>query len=243
VATVTVGTALYAGLVLFIAYAVRGMAGFGSGLIAVPLLSMVAPVASVVPMVVALDYMGSASQGLGSQKQIAWRELSILVPFMIVGVAGGLYFLSVLPTAILSRALGAFVLTFAVYQLLPLPPMRGSRLTASYFGLLGGLVGTLFGTGGPFYAIYLSLCGLGKESFRATFATNFLLDGGVRLVAYTVLGLFTRDLLLALASAVPVAAVGLWVGSRIHSELSPLAFRAIISALLVGSGLVLLFRT
>ena len=239
----TVGTALYAGLVLFIAYAVRGMAGFGSGLIAVPLLTLVAPVASVVPMVVALDYMGSASQGLGRQKQIAWRELSILVPFMVVGVAGGLYFLSVLPTAVLARALGAFVLTFAIYQLLPLPPLRGSRLTASYFGLLGGLVGTLFGTGGPFYAIYLSLCGLGKESFRATFATNFLLDGGVRLIAYAVLGLFTRDLLLALASAVPVAAVGLWVGGRIHSGLSPLAFRAIISTLLVGSGLVLLFRS
>jgi uncharacterized membrane protein YfcA len=187
----TVETALYAGLVLFFAYLVGGVAGFGSGLIAVPLLTLVAPVASVVPMVVALDYMGSASQGLGRQRQIAWRELSILVPFMIVGIAGGLYLLSVLSTVVLSRALGAFVLAFAIYQLLPVPPLRGSRLSAGYFGLLGGLVGTLFGTGGPFYAIYLSLRGLGKETFRATFAINFLVDGGVRLVAYAVLGLFS----------------------------------------------------
>ena len=239
----TVETALYAGLVLFFAYLVRGVAGFGSGLIAVPLLTLVAPVASVVPMVVALDYMGSASQGLGSQEQIAWRELSILVPFMIVGIAGGLYLLSVLSTAVLARTLGVFVLVFAVYQVLPLPPLRGSRLAAGACGVLGGLVGTLFGTGGPFYAIYLSLRGLGKEAFRATFATNFLLDGGVRLVAYALLGLFTRDLLLALASAVPVAAVGLWVGGHIHSGLSPRTFRAIISALLVASGTALLFRT
>jgi uncharacterized protein len=240
----TVATALYAGLVLFFAYVVRGVAGFGSGLVAVPLLTLVAPVASVVPVVVALDYMGSASQGLGGQKLIAWRELTILVPFMIVGIAGGLYLFTVLPTAVLARALGAFVLVFAIYQLLPVPPLRGSRLSAGYFGLLGGLVGTLFGTGGPFYAIYLSsLRGLAKESFRATFATNFLVDGGVRLAAYALLGLFTRDLLLALASAVPVAAIGIWVGGHIHSGLSPLAFRAIISTVLVGSGIALLFRT
>ena len=36
--------AVYAGTVLFVAYLVRGVAGFGSGLIAVPLLTLVAPV-------------------------------------------------------------------------------------------------------------------------------------------------------------------------------------------------------
>src|SRR5262249_44502311 len=50
---------VYSGLVLFLAYFVRGMAGFGSGLIAVPLLSLVSPVTAVVPLVVSLDYLGS----------------------------------------------------------------------------------------------------------------------------------------------------------------------------------------
>jgi uncharacterized protein len=40
---------------VFVAYLVRGVAGFGSGLIAVPLLSLAAPVPAVVPLVVALD--------------------------------------------------------------------------------------------------------------------------------------------------------------------------------------------
>lgn len=241
-APLTVGTALYAGLVLFIAYAVRGMAGFGSGLIAVPLLSMVAPVVSVVPMIVALDYMGSASQGLGSQEQIAWRELSILVPFMVVGVAGGLYFLSVLPTAVLSRALGAFVLTFAVYQLLPLPPLRGSRVSAISCGLMGGLVGTLFGTGGPFYAIYFNLRGLEKSEFRATFATNFLIDGGVRLTAYALAGLLGWATLTNVAAALPLVAIGLYVGGRIHLGLSQRGFVRLVSLILVASGTALLLR-
>jgi uncharacterized membrane protein YfcA len=48
-------TAVYAALVLFVAYLIRGIAGFGSGLIAVPMLTLVAPVPLVVPLVVALD--------------------------------------------------------------------------------------------------------------------------------------------------------------------------------------------
>ncbi|HTG11235.1 MAG TPA: sulfite exporter TauE/SafE family protein, partial [Candidatus Eisenbacteria bacterium] len=59
-------TAVYSGLVVFLAYWVRGMAGFGSGLIAVPLLTLMWPVTLVVPVVVALDYLGSASQGIGN---------------------------------------------------------------------------------------------------------------------------------------------------------------------------------
>ena len=83
------------------------------------------------------------------------------------------------PTSLLARLLGGFVIAYAIYQMLPLPELRGSRVAASYCGLLGGLVGTLFGTGGPFYVIYLNLRGLDRAVFRATFAMNFLIDGGV----------------------------------------------------------------
>ena len=60
----TLETAVYSGLVVLLAYWVRGMAGFGSGLIAVPLLTLMWPVTLVVPVVVALDYLGSATQGI-----------------------------------------------------------------------------------------------------------------------------------------------------------------------------------
>ncbi len=50
--------------VLSTAYFVRGVTGFGSGLIAVPMLSVVLPVHIVIPLVVILDYMGSAGQSI-----------------------------------------------------------------------------------------------------------------------------------------------------------------------------------
>jgi uncharacterized protein len=236
------GTAAYSALVVFVAYLIRGIAGFGSGLIAVPLLSLVAPVAAVVPLVVTLDYVGSASQGIKNAERIAWRVQALLIPFMLVGIALGLVLLQATTPVLLTRALGVFVITFALYQWLPFPALSGSRILAAGGGVLGGLVGTLFGTGGPFYVVYLRLRDLDKAVFRATFATNFLIDGGIRLIAYGVTGLYDRTTLLAVVCALPVAAVALFLGGRIHTSLSQAAFLRLISLLLFASGLVLLLR-
>lgn len=235
-------TSSYFAVVLFAAYLVRGMAGFGSGLIAVPLLSLVFPLPLVVPIVVLFDYLGSASQGLRNVERIAWREQLVLVPFMLVGVAGGLHLLTVLPTKVLARSLGAFVIVYALYQFLPLPPLRGSRAFATVCGFFGGLVGTLFGTGGPFYVIYFNLRALEKAAFRATFAVNFLIDGSVRLVAYLVMGLLGAQTLPLLALGLPFAAAGLYLGGRIQTGFTQATFVRVVGCLLIGSGITLLLK-
>jgi uncharacterized membrane protein YfcA len=231
-----------AAFVIFLAYVVRGVAGFGSGLIAVPVLSVSSPVTAVVPVVVALDYVGSGLQSVRNLGRVVWREQLTLLPFSLIGIAGGLVVLRGVSTTVLSRALGSFVIVYAVYQLLPLPPMRGSRVAAVACGLLGGLVGTLFGTGGPFYAIYFNLRGLDKSAFRATFATNFLIDGGVRLVGYAAAGLLGWTTLSWVGLALPLMAAGLYVGSRIHLGLSQQAFVRLVSLILLASGAALLVR-
>ena len=233
-------TAIYSAAVVFVAYLVRGIAGFGSGLIAVPLLTLVSPVTAVVPVVVSLDYIASLNHSLRSLDDVAWREQVVLLPFMLIGILGGLYLLTVMPTGVLAKTLGVFVIAFGIYQLLPLPPARGSRTAAAYCGTLGGLLGTLFGTGGPFYAIYLNLRGLERNAFRATFALNFLIDGGIRLIAYAVMGLLSREALLHIAAAVPIAAVGLFAGGRLQTGLKQRAFVRIIAMLLLGGGIALL---
>ena len=234
--------AAYAALVILLAYVVRGIAGFGSGLIAVPLLSVMAPVHMVVPVVVSLDYVGSGTQSARNLGHVVWREQLTLLPFSLVGIALGLVAMRGVSTTVLSRALGGFVIVYAIYQLLPLPPFRGSRISAIGCGFIGGLMGTLFGTGGPFYAIYFNLRGLTKDEFRATFATNFLIDGGVRLVGYFVAGLFGWTTLEWTTIALPLMAAGLIVGGRIHVGLTQHAFVRLVSLILVASGAALLVR-
>jgi len=199
-------------------------------------------VTAVVPVVVSLDYVGSAGQGVRNLERVAWAEQLTLVPFTLIGVALGLLVLRSVPTAVLSRVLGGFVVVYAFYQLLPLPPLRGSRVAAIGCGIMGGLVGTLFGTGGPFYAIYFNLRGLDKNAFRATFATNFLIDGGVRLIAYALAGLLGWATLVSVAAGLPLVAAGLYVGGRIHLGLSQRTFVRVVSLILVAAGTTLLVR-
>jgi uncharacterized membrane protein YfcA len=229
--------------VLAVAYFVRGVAGFGSGLIAVPLLALLLPLPLVVPLVVLLDYAASASQGAANRQDIRWREILPLIPFSLVGVLAALFLLERSDADLLLRGLGTFVMLFALYTLSGHTPKQGhSRGWAVVAGTSGGLIGTLFGTGGPFYVTYFKARGLDKAAFRATFATIFLLDGAGRLMGYLGSGLFTLRFLSLAAAALPIMAVFLYLGGHVHTRLTQQAFQRAISVLLLGSGAMLLLK-
>ena len=79
-------------------------------------------------------------------------------------------------------------------------------------------MGALFGTGGPPYIIYLSHRLKDKAELRATFSGLFTFEGGLRLVAFLATGLLLQNgMLTALLAALPVMALGLYLGHRAHS--------------------------
>lgn len=229
--------------VVAVAYLVRGVAGFGSGLIAVPLLALILPFTLVVPLVVLLDYIASASQGAANRADIRWREILPLLPFSALGVLLALFALSRADAELLLQALGVFVIAFALHTLSGYTPKQGAaRGWGALAGTSGGLIGTLFGTGGPFYVMYFKARGLDKAAFRATFAAIFLIDGAGRLLGYAGSGFFTWDFLSVVALALPLMAVALYLGGQIHTRLSQQAFQRGISALLIVSGVALLLK-
>lgn len=233
---------LLAALIILGAYLIRGIAGFGSGLISIPLLALMLPLHIVVPMVGLLDYIASTSHGVKHRQAIQWRDLLPLLPFTFTGVLTALYLFKTLDGQLLRSALGGFIVLYAIYSLLsPGPASHGSRLWAAPAGALGGLIGTLFGTGGPFYVIYLRLRQLDKGAFRATAATIFLIDGSSRIVGYFFSGFYEYDTMVLLAAALPMMVVGLYIGGHIHTTISQRSFQQAIGVLLVCSGMALLW--
>ncbi|MEW6502042.1 MAG: sulfite exporter TauE/SafE family protein [Thermodesulfobacteriota bacterium] len=235
-------TLSYAAAVVLFAYFIRGIAGFGSALIAVPLLALRLPLAVVVPLIALLDYVASLTQGIQNRSHIRWREIWPLLPFTVLGVATGLLLHRLINPALLTKALGVFIGGYAIYALLPLPNLSGRRWWAVPVGYCGGTVGALFGTGGPFYVIYLTLRQADKFGFRATAATIFLFDGGCRLIGFTLSGMFHRLSLLAAVGALPLVAVGLRFGNRIHLTITPKNFMRLVCLILLGSGIMLLLK-
>ena len=232
---------LFAFIAITLAYVVRGITGFGSALIAVPLLAFILPLSSIVPLMVLLDFIAAASHGLRHRQAVRWSLIFPLLPFTLLGVGSALLLLKSVDMSLLRQALGLFIMAYAAYSLFaPSPDGRHSRFWAIPAGSMGGLIGTLFGTGGPFYVIYLQLQRVDKTTFRATIASIFLIDGGLRLSGFISAGFYPVNTLMLALAALPVMLIALYTGDHIHTNLKADAFQRGISLLLIGSGIGLL---
>lgn len=230
--------------ILLAAYFIRGITGFGSGLIAVPLLALFLPLQFVVPLVLLLDFTASLVLGGVHFKHVRWDEVRTLIPLSIVGVALGTSLLVNLPQAPMLIALALFVLAFAVRSLLNLHGDKPvSRWWAAPASLTGGTVGGLFGTGGPPYVIYLTHRIRDKGQLRATLSALFFIEGLTRIVSFLIVGLLlTADIWMAFAAALPLVLGALYLGGRAHVGLSPVRMTRLIGGLLLVSSVSLAIK-
>ena len=178
------------------------------------------PLTFIVPVLGLLSYGGTVMQSFHLCKQVAWRDMLPLIPFSLLGIIIAIWLLVNVDADSLVLVLGVFVLLYSTYSLLPLPMYSGGRQWAIAAGFGGGMVGALFGTGGPFYVVYLKMRQLNKSQFRATIAMIFLVDGGARMAGYALNGLFTSQVLWLVLTLFPVLFAGMFVGHHLHFKIN-----------------------
>lgn len=232
-----------AACILLFAYFVRGISGFGSGLIAVPLLAMFLPLPQAVALMLLLDFTASLALGARNVRQVSLDELAPLLPFGILGAVLGANLLIDLPAGPLLVALAVLIALFALRNLLGMHGTRPiGRLWAMPAGLAGGSIGAMFGTGGPPYVIYLTHRIQDKSRLRATFSGLFIVDGGVRIVSFIALGLIDPHIVTLYLTALPLAAAGLYAGSHVHVGIAQSTMMKLIGFLLLGSSVSLFIK-
>ena len=230
--------------ILLAAYFIRGITGFGSGLISVPLLALFLPLKFVVPLILLLDFTASVVIGGVHFKRVKWGEIGLLIPLGMVGVVLGTSLLIKLPTGPMLLALAGFVFVFAVRSVFNIrgdkPISRGWAVPAA---LTGGTVGALFGTGGPPYVIYLTHRIHDKSDLRATFSALFFTDGLTRIVSFLVAGLLLSAMVwIAYFAALPAMLGALYLGGRAHVGLSQAQMTRLVGVLLLVSSVSLVFK-
>jgi len=226
------------------AYVVYGLTGFGSTVVAMPLLAQVLSLKFAVPLMLLLDFAAFLLVGARFRRGIRYAEAGVLVPFMLAGMALGLTVLIQVSEQRLLAGLGVFVLAYAAYGL----SRRGrhpslARWWSVPIGLAGGALSALFGTGGVLFAIYTSGRIRDKAALRATNAAMIMLSSLVRVVLFGVTGLLFQDGLISFAMLlVPAVLVGFYIGNRLHAEVPAAGVVRAVYALLVVGGLSLLAR-
>ena len=234
-----------AGLVVVFAYTAFGLTGFGSTVIALPLLVQFFELKFAVPLLMLLDVAAFLVFGARLRKQVQYREIGWLVPLILAGMAAGLVLLIEVAEQKLIALLGAFLLLYAGYSLLRRgPPAVLSRAWGVPIGLAGGVFSALFGTGGVLFAIYNAGRIKDKDALRATNAAMIMLSSAARVALFGFAGLLTQDGLLATALLLlPALFGGVWLGNRMHAAVPMTTVVKAVYALLVIAGLLLLARS
>jgi len=238
-------TLILVAVVIFVGYTVFGATGFGASPITIPVLAHVLPLTFVLSLAALLDLSSGLALGFHTRRQADTRELLTLVPFTLVGLTLGVTLLVRLPRNATLLALGLFVCVYAVYVVVRRGTARRlSRRWAAPAGVLGGIVGALFGMGGPPYVVYITGRIPDPAVQRATISQMVILNVGLRVVAFALTGLLlSRALWIAVMLTLPVAWGGLWVGNRAHVSVAPAMMARLIGAALFLTGAALIVRT
>ena len=230
--------------IVFAAYTVFGITGFGSALISIPLLAHFLPLDTIVPLMVLVDFSAACSSGLRDRHVVDRGEVRSVLPMIGVGVVAGVLMLKQLPGEWLLVALGIFVTAYGLHGLARGRPLRAAPgWLAHPAGFLGGLLGAVFGIGGPIYVMYFGSRIHDTARLRATLSVVFSLSTGMRIAMFVVSGLLLDwHLWLAALGLLPMMFAGTALGRRIHLHLSRQQVLRTMGVLLVASGASLLVR-
>ena len=190
------------------------------------------------------DLASALRVGLENPKRALRAEWTRLVPMILLGTALGVTLLVNLPRQAGMLALGAFVIVYALYSLLR---RESTRVVASGWawvaGLAGGITSTLFGAGGPPYAIYLSQRGLTKEQFRATMGFATMTSISLRVAAFLLTGLLLDPRVwLVAVGVIPASLLGILAAQRMFLRVSREQLLRAVALVLLATGGTLVAR-
>jgi len=225
---------------------VKGGFGTGAGGLAVPLMSMfIAPPEAagiMLPILCAMDLFGvHAYRGRWSRE-----HLRVLLPGALVGIGAGALAFGALSVDVIRLLIGLIAVTFALNRWFALTARIGTRATpgrlaGAFWGAASGFTSTLAHAGGPPFAVYMLPQRIDKTLLVGTSAVFFLAVNYVKLVPYAFLGqLNAANLTTALIFA-PLAPLGIWLGVRLHRRVPEASFYNISYALLLLTGLKLIW--
>lgn len=225
--------------VFLLAGVAQAVSGFGSALVAVPLLALVTdPVSAVV----AATTVGLALSGFAVVSERQFVEKAVTWQLLLTGAIGmpvGLWLMTTLSDRGLTILMAASVL-LALVLLLSRVQLAGGRPVTWGTGALSGALLTSTGMNGPPLVLGLHLLKLAPQQFRATLQAVFCGHDAMAVIGFLVVGTFSQDAAVLAAGGVFGSVAGWKLGDRLFHLLSPQAFRRVLICGLLASATSLL---
>lgn len=221
---------------------VSGIVGFGSSIMLMPVLVIVFGPLHAVPIMAIAAILANISRVLIWWREVDWRACGAYSLTAAPAAALGARTLLVLPPALIEGALGVFFL-------LMIPARRwlaarGFRLRPAHLLVIGAAIGFLTGivvTTGPITAPIFAAAGLVKGAFIATEAAGSLAVYLSKTAVFRHFGALPAPVILQGLFAGASLMTGAWIAKRFVLRLHPDRFRLLMDALMLVSGLTMLW--
>ncbi|GAA3165228.1 sulfite exporter TauE/SafE family protein [Blastococcus jejuensis] len=216
------------------------VAGFGGGVLLLPVFTALFGLRVAVPVLTLTQIVSNGSRVWLNRAELNRRLIGRFaagaVPFAVLGA---LLFVSA-PLEPLKRLLGVFLLAVVVWRRVNPHPRRPSEAAFVGVGAVSGIGSALLGSVGPMTAPFFLAYGLTRGAYIGTEAACALLLHVTKTAAYGIGDLLTVRVLLLGLTLVPATMLGAWVGKRLVGRISDRLFVAFVEASLVVAGVLFL---
>ncbi len=241
-----------------VAYFIQGCTGFGCAVIAAPVTTGLLGTTVGVPYGTLMSLPTLIFLGLSKIREVSWKDLGKILVMCAPGmIIGNFLFYRITPNTA-KIAIGAMVSIIALMNIwkwivrpyiLKQEVVESEELTVPQklfaYGclLLGGVVHGAFNIGGPLITVYTISAVRDKEKFRNTMTWVWIILNSVNAFNQYRNGLVTPYLMSALAVGLPMAVLGLILGTKFLKKINREQFLRIVYVILLIVGADMFFRS
>jgi len=235
---------IYLCVIVFTAGFVQGLTGFGSMMVALPLMVLIVDIKSAIPLIVLLGIVINTMLVFQLAKHFERKKWLPLFLSSVPGIFIGIYILKTVETRSLEILLGVVILTTATAMWLSKPPEKELPTPFTFLaGFIAGLLGGSMGAPGPPIIIYTSLQPWTKRQIKSTMVAFFAIGGVGIGIFYYYSGFITDSILRSFTFCVIPLVSGVLAGVFLFNKIDENIYRRVVhvalfilGAMMIGKG-------
>ncbi len=228
-------------LIMFAAGWVQGVSGFGSALVAIPLLTLIIDIKTAVPLCSLSGVIIATYLTLQLRQSFDFKKAGPLFLGALPGIAAGVIFLKTVPSTIIQTLMGIFLMGYGGYNLFfTIPPKPIHRRWGYVAGFLTGAIGAAFSAGGPPAIIYTTLNNWTKDEIKATLSGFFCFASFLVVAAHVISGLTTLAVAKTFLISAPFILLGTALGSYCYRFFKKTLYLKVVFGFLILMGAMMI---
>ncbi|ADK85390.1 protein of unknown function DUF81 [Desulfarculus baarsii DSM 2075] len=230
--------------ILALSALIFSLAGFGFGLISVPLLALAMPIQEAVALQFPVSMLLVVYNTWRYRHDFNWRSIVPLMFGALVAMPLGMLSLQHFSASFMKTALAVFIVAAVINGRLEIGRRWASRWAATpamgvVMGVVSGWFGGAYTTGGPPAVIYAMAATKDPQETKGVLAAYFALTDVVVMAMYFWSGLMTWPVLGRSLAFSPAVVLGMVVGFALARRIGAGVYRLAADALLMVSAALL----